>query len=259
MGTGRRCSSGRRMTRPGGFPRIKRPDPKTAPVTPVAATPPAEVVTASPETAPARVPMPATSRWPRPKAPPPPKPWAGPKLPPMPSVPRAQSPRPVTAAVTAPGATAGSAARDRFLHPNFGDVLVRAGLVTSSRPAAAPAPQPTAQVEVVAPAASVERPPVPEPEYDEDGRRLITTPLQSPARPVPTVLHPGPTANSGLPRVQRPPPSAPKAPPAPVEKPRLSMYDAGKLALRRPVNKTQQPASASTQKLPKLTADDIPF
>lgn len=195
------------MTRPGGFPRLKRPDHKPAPAALGTAATSAEVVTASTESAQA--------------------------LPPMPTPTRYQLPRPVKPLPTLPRATQ----------------------------AAAPAP--------------MQLPPAAEPEFDEEGRLIITAPLSAPARPVPTVLDPRLPCRlppppprppgSGLMRrfrmladagKQEPPPTTPPTP-APAPQPGLSMNDAGKFALRRPANKPQ-PASASTQKLPPLTADDIP-
>lgn len=104
--------------------------------------------------------------------------------------------------------------------------------------------------------------PVAEPEFDEEGRRIITTPLAPPPRRSGVMWQPTPAIDR-TPAPAAPPTRLPgaglMAPPPPLSPPlpRLSMNDAGKFPLR-PITKPQQPVPASTQK-PTLTADDIPF
>ena len=101
---------------------------------------------------------------------------------------------------------------------------VRHGLL---RPAAPPslAARPALASKPV-PASRLPPPLEVEPEYDEDGRRLITSPLTPLPRPAPTILHPTPASRaasqparqpgSGLLASQRPafqPPSQPAPPP----------------------------------------------
>lgn len=199
------------MTRPGGFPKFRRPE---APADPVAVTPPAEVAPASPEIAPGRVPTPTTSRWPRPKAPPMPDPRTGSKLPPMRSPTPYRLPRPAP-----PLHERLAAASDEYewvpteVEPGRRGAVLRRKSTNSHGDGHNPPPMPPAL-------AGLRR------------RRLQAENGEQAPSPAPT--------------------------PAPAPLPRLSMNDAGKVALRRPTTKPKQQASASAQK-PTLTADDIPF
>jgi hypothetical protein len=265
-----------------GFPRLKRPNPAAAPPAPAAveATPAAREQQAAPRTGfPGLPTRPATSSHGQP---------CGPSVPPS----------------AASGSDAESpdvgmcwpSVREKYTRPhewwdeNFerwravmkpqGPRLTRqqyimAGLTPPSD-AYDPPGGPPPGIWVPIPDESAEPPasePLAEPEYDEEGRRIITTPLELPPRrtgvmwqPAPAIHRtPVPPWRTPLPRpVFQPPapvksdaPAASTRPPAPL--PRVSMNDAGKFPLRPPANKPQQVTASRTPKLPPLTADDIPF
>jgi hypothetical protein len=132
--------------------------------------------------------------------------------------------------------------------PGSGRLLARFGVITQSQQASRPAATSDRSAEIVSPALSAPKPAA-ETEFDEEGRLIISAPLQPPARPVPTIIHPNPVGARTMSEILNPlgPPSSVMPPPrAPAPKieakptvpatpalPRVSMMDAGKFPTRQ--------------------------